>query len=72
MNLAEEEIDQDGEGPEEDVVHPVVHGMALLVLGPFRRQMLVDFRFFRHGCGFRPWSRGMRGRYLDISYGWLP
>ena len=51
MNFSEEEIHQDREGPEEDIVDPVRHGIGLLMFMVLRRRVLV-YLFFSHDCGY--------------------
>ena len=50
MNFSEEEIHQDREGPEEDIVDPVRHGIGLLVFMVLGRHVLV-YLFVSHDGG---------------------
>lgn len=52
MNLSEEEIHQDREGPEEYIVYPVCHGIFLLVLILLGHVLMHLILLGRHFEGF--------------------
>lgn len=52
MDLSEEEVHQNRESPEEHIVHPVCHGVLLLVFD-LVGHVFVNLWFFRHVAEMR-------------------
>ncbi len=73
MDFSKEEVHQNGESPEENIVHPVGHRILLFVFD-LVWHMVMDLRFVRHlddlRIGARKWANKREIYSGDTSAGY--